>query len=68
MVQLGMAARDAIVAATSTAARAIAREDIGVLAPGKLADIAAWDGDPLADIEVVRRRPLAVFLAGDRVV
>ena len=67
MVDLGMSPLSAIGAATRTAARAIGREDIGLLAAGKLADIAIWDGDPLADIRVLQRPPRAVFLGGKRV-
>jgi len=68
MVELGMTPRDAIAAATSVAARVLGHEEIGVLAAGMLADIAAWDGDPLSDITVLRRPPRAVFLGGTRVV
>jgi imidazolonepropionase-like amidohydrolase len=64
MVELGMSPLDAIVAATSVAARAIGRDDIGILRPGALADIAVWDGDPLADIAVLQTAPRAVFLGG----
>ena len=67
MVDLGMSPLSAIGAATRTAARAIGREDIGLLAAGKLADIAIWDGDPLADIRVLQRPPRAVFVGGKRV-
>lgn len=68
MVELGMSAMAAIVAATSAAARALARDDIGVLAPGKLADVAVWDGDPVVEIGALQRPPRAVFLGGTRVV
>jgi imidazolonepropionase-like amidohydrolase len=68
MVDLGMSALGAIAAATRDAGQAIGREDIGLLAPGKLADIAVWAGDPLADIRVLQRPPRAVFLGGLRVV
>jgi len=68
MVELGMDAMAAIRATTAAAARAIGREDIGVLAAGKLADIAIWRGDPLTDIRVLERTPVAVFLGGTRVV
>jgi len=68
MVDLGMSALSAIGAATRSAGRAIGREDLGLLAPGKLADIAIWDGDPLADIRLFQRPPRVIFLGGMRVV
>ena len=68
MVELGMDTMRAILATTAVGARAIGRSDIGVLAAGKLADLAVWRGDPLADIRVLERPPLAVFLGGTRVV
>jgi imidazolonepropionase-like amidohydrolase len=68
MVELGMDAMAAILATTAVSARAIGREDIGVLAAGKLADLAVWHGDPLTDVRVLERPPLAVFLAGTRIV
>jgi imidazolonepropionase-like amidohydrolase len=37
-------------AATSVAASLLERDDIGVLAPGKQADIVGMAGDPIADI------------------
>jgi imidazolonepropionase-like amidohydrolase len=39
---------EAIVSATATSARVLGRDDLGVLAPGKTADIIAVDFDPLA--------------------
>lgn len=39
----------ALKAATSVNAEICQRSDIGVIAPGKLADIAAWNRDPLTD-------------------
>jgi len=67
MVALGMTPMAAITAASGVAARALGREDIGVLAPGRLADIVVWDGDPSHDIQILLRAPRAVFLGGDRV-
>jgi len=67
MVALGMTPIAAITAASGVAARALGREDIGVLAPGRLADIVVWDGDPSHDIQTLLRAPRAVFLGGDRV-
>ena len=40
----------ALKGATSVAAELVGRDDLGVLAPGKLADIIAMPGDPIADI------------------
>jgi imidazolonepropionase-like amidohydrolase len=68
MVELGMTPMAAIVATTAVAARAIGRDDVGVLASGKLADLAVWRGDPLADVRVLEHPPLAAFLGGTRVV
>jgi imidazolonepropionase-like amidohydrolase len=68
MVSLGMTSADAIASATSAAARALGRDDIGVLRAGALADVAVWEGDPLADISLLTARPRAVYLGGERVV
>lgn len=51
MVQAGMTPRDAIAAATTSAADLIGDPDeIGSIQPGRYADIIAVAGDPLADI------------------
>ena len=42
-------------AATSVAAELLGRDDLGVLAPGKLADIVAMRGDPIADIRATTK-------------
>jgi imidazolonepropionase-like amidohydrolase len=55
-VGLGQPAMDAIVAATSLNAEALALQDrIGSLAPGMEADLIAVDGDPLSDITALQR-------------
>jgi imidazolonepropionase-like amidohydrolase len=36
--------------ATTNGARAMARSDLGAIAPGKLADAVLLDADPLADV------------------
>lgn len=46
----GFAPLDALVAATGRAAGLLGRHDLGTLETGKLADLVALDGDPLADI------------------
>ena len=50
MVAAGIAPVRALKAGTSVAAELLQREDLGVIAPGKQADIVAMPGDPLADI------------------
>src|SRR3954454_1717941 len=50
MVAAGLTPIRALRAATSIAAEMLQRSDLGVIAPGKLADIIAMPGDPLADI------------------
>lgn len=42
--------RDIVQILTRNAARAVQRDDIGTLAPGKLADIVILDGDPLETV------------------
>ncbi len=51
MVEEGMAPMDAIVAGTSGAAALLGLDDVGVVEPGRAADLVVVDGDPLADIE-----------------
>jgi imidazolonepropionase-like amidohydrolase len=67
MVALGMTPIAAIAAASGVAARALGRDDIGVVAPGRLADVVVWDGAPSEDIHALQRAPRAVFLGGERV-
>lgn len=67
MVALGMSPLAAITAASGVAARALGRDDIGVLAPGRLADVVVWDGVPAEDIRALQRTPRAVFLGGEHV-
>lgn len=50
LVAAGLSPLRALQAATSVAAELLQRDDIGVLAPGRQADIVAMRGDPLADI------------------
>ncbi|MFC5569841.1 amidohydrolase family protein [Lysobacter yangpyeongensis] len=56
MVRYGLTPMQAIQAATINSARLLGREDkLGSVAPGMAADLIAVAGDPLADIEVLRR-------------
>jgi imidazolonepropionase-like amidohydrolase len=55
MVKFGMSPMDAIKSATSTAANLLEMKgDLGVIAPGALADIVAVQGDPLANIDALK--------------
>jgi imidazolonepropionase-like amidohydrolase len=67
MVGLGMTPVAAIAASSSVAARALGRDDVGVLRAGLLADVVVWDGAPDQDIRALRRAPRAVFLGGERI-
>jgi imidazolonepropionase-like amidohydrolase len=52
----GQGAMDAIVSATSLAARSLGLQDqIGAISPGMHADLIAVDGDPTRDITALRR-------------
>jgi imidazolonepropionase-like amidohydrolase len=55
MVEYGMRAVDALRAATSGNARLFHLEDRGRIAPGRLADLIAVQGDPTTDISALRR-------------
>ncbi|MGI5170190.1 amidohydrolase family protein [Spirillospora sp. CA-253888] len=52
MVSTGITPVRALKAATSVAAELLQLDDLGVLAPGKCADIIAMPGDPFSDIEL----------------
>jgi len=54
-VAAGLTPLRALKAATSVAASLLQQNDIGVLAPGKQADIVALPGDPIADIAATER-------------
>ncbi|HEU4505888.1 MAG TPA: amidohydrolase family protein [Nitrospira sp.] len=67
MVAYGMTPMEAILAATSAAARLIGIEDqVGTLAPGKEADLLLIEGNPLRKIELLRDRSrlIGVMQAG----
>src|SRR5262249_51787525 len=54
MVRSGLTPFQALRAATSTAAAILNRDDLGVLAVGKTADLAAWGADPALDARALR--------------
>jgi len=67
MADAGLTGGEAVVAATSAAARALGLHDVGVVRPGAVADLVLVDGDPLADPAVLARRDaIQLVLAGGR--
>jgi imidazolonepropionase-like amidohydrolase len=61
MVAYGMSPKEALRAATVTAATVLRKDkELGRIAPGYLADLVAVRGDPLADISVIERPDLVV--------
>ncbi|MFT5173275.1 MAG: imidazolonepropionase-like amidohydrolase [Gammaproteobacteria bacterium] len=63
----GLSACAVLKSATSTAAQALGREDIGVIAPQKVADLLVVNGNPLSNIRDIERTAM-VFARGERVV
>lgn len=56
LVKTGMTPKEAIISVTSMAAECIGVQDrLGTIAPGKLADIAVFEGNPLSDITDIAR-------------
>src|SRR5262245_30996533 len=56
LVRLGVAPRDALIAATRSGAEACRIDgDVGTIEAGKRADLIAIDGDPLGDISAMQR-------------
>ncbi len=66
LVDLGMSPLDAIRTATTGAAELIGVDDRGALAAGKLADVIAVPGDPLADVHALEK--VKFVMHGGRVV
>lgn len=67
MAEAGLSPMEAIVAATSTAARALGFDGwLGTLEPGKVADLVVVQGDPLENLRVLtdRRNIEAVMQSG----
>ncbi|NDL57943.1 amidohydrolase family protein [Phytoactinopolyspora mesophila] len=56
LVHHGLPAHDALVAATSGAARALGLDELGQVKTGNIADLAVVDGDPIANPELLGDR------------
>jgi len=67
MVECGMEPRDALVAATSNAAKLIGEDERGIIEEGKIADMVLLDANPIENIGALRMIA-AVFQEGRRVV
>jgi imidazolonepropionase-like amidohydrolase len=69
LVRAGLTPLEAVRAATSIAAFAIKRPEVGVLEAGRIADVLIFDGDPIADIASLQdpQRIVAVLQGGERV-
>ncbi len=66
MVRSGMTPADVIVAATSTSARLMELDDVGLVAPGMSADFVVLEADPTEDITNTRAVE-AVYLRGEAI-
>ena len=60
MVRYGMTPLQAIQSATLNAAQALAREDVGTIEAGRLADLVAVPGDPTQDVRVLEDVPVVI--------
>jgi imidazolonepropionase-like amidohydrolase len=64
---MGMRPTDVLRSATLSAAELIGVNDRGTLAPGKRADIVAFNGDPTHDISLMEKAPAMILLGGKKV-
>jgi hypothetical protein len=60
LVEAGLSPLEAIRAATGAAGEILGRTDLGVLAPGKIADLIVVDGNPAADVRSTRNVRLVI--------
>jgi imidazolonepropionase-like amidohydrolase len=66
--ECGMDPMDAIKAATSEAARALKKQDVGVIEPGRAANLVVLEANPLSDIRALTDSVGTVYKHGERVV
>jgi imidazolonepropionase-like amidohydrolase len=67
MAGLGMHPIDVLRSATSSAADLLGTSDRGVLAPGKLADVVVFSGDPSRQIALMEKPPALVLVGGAKI-
>lgn len=67
LASMGMRPIDLMRSATSTAAALIGVNDRGVLAPGKLADVVAFNGDPSRNIALLEKAPSLIVRGGRKI-
>jgi imidazolonepropionase-like amidohydrolase len=68
LVRAGFTSAEALLAATRISAEGIGMADqLGTIEPGKVADMAVFEGDPASDVTMLSR-PVAVFQGGRQVV
>jgi imidazolonepropionase-like amidohydrolase len=60
MVRYGMTPLQAIQSATVNAAQALARDDVGVIEPGRFADLVAVSGDPTQNVQLLEAVPVVI--------
>ena len=66
-LQAGLTPLQVIRSATRQAASALGRNDLGYLAPGRVADVIVVEGDPSTDLQALRN-VLYTFVGGHAVV
>ncbi len=64
---MGMSALDLLKSTTTNAADLLGTSDRGRLAPGLLADIAVFNGDPSQNIALLEKKPALVMLGGKKI-
>ncbi|RYE70278.1 MAG: amidohydrolase family protein, partial [Oxalobacteraceae bacterium] len=60
MVQYGMTPLQAIQSATINAAEALARKDVGIIEPGRYADLVAVEGDPTVNVRLLEAPAIVI--------
>ena len=66
LVQVGFTPSEALISVTRISAEVIGMQDyIGTIAPGKIADLVVFEGDPTTDVQAFSR-VTAVFQAGQQ--